>query len=116
MGRLTRTMIRYRSAVVGAWAIVLVASAIAMSGLADLLTNRFTLPGTDTARAEKILEEHFGQKTVGSFWIVVKGQPGSAEANVPEVVAAARRAANVLPAGQLADAGIVSDSVVSERI
>src|SRR5687767_2079463 len=116
MERLTRAAIRYRWPVVGAWAVVLVVSVMAMSGLADLLTNRFTLPGTDTARAEKILEEHFGQKTVGSFWIVVKGQPGSAEDLVPEVVASARRAANVLPTGQLADAGPVSDSVVSALI
>jgi uncharacterized membrane protein YdfJ with MMPL/SSD domain len=114
--RLTRTMIRYRWAVVGAWAVILAASVMAMSGLADLLTNRFTLPGTDTARAETILEEHFGQKTVGSFWIVAKGEPGSAEDLVPEVLDAARRAADVLPSGQLTDARPVSDSVVSALI
>jgi uncharacterized membrane protein YdfJ with MMPL/SSD domain len=116
MERLTRTMIRYRWAVVGAWAVVLVASVMAISGLADLLTNRFTLPGTDTARAETILEDHFGQKTVGSFWIVVKGEPGSAEELVPEVMDAAGRAADVLPTGQLTDAQPVSDSVVSALI
>jgi RND superfamily putative drug exporter len=116
MEGLTRAVIRYRWPVVGAWAVVLVVSMLAMSGLADLLTNRFSLPGTDTARAEKVLEEHFGQKTVGSFWIVVKGQPGSAEDLVPEVLASARRAADVLPTGQLADARPVSDSVVSALI
>jgi RND superfamily putative drug exporter len=116
MERLTRAVIRYRWPVVGAWAVVLVVSVMAMSGLADLLTNRFSLPGTDTARAEKILEEHFGQKSVGSFWIVVEGQPGSADDLVPEVLVAARRAADVLPTGQLADARPVSDSVVSALI
>ncbi len=79
----TRRMIRYRWAVVAVWAVVFVASAIAMSGLADLLTNRFTLPGTDTARAEKILHDHFGQRSDGSFTIVVKGAPGSAETLLP---------------------------------
>jgi putative drug exporter of the RND superfamily len=53
--RLTRTMIRYRWAVVGAWTVVVLASMLALAGLSDLLTNRFTLPGTDTARAETIL-------------------------------------------------------------
>jgi putative drug exporter of the RND superfamily len=114
--RLTRTVIRYRWAVVGTWAVILVASLLAMSGLSDLLTNRFSLPGTDTARAEQILEDHFGQKTVGSFWIVVEGEPGSAEQLVPEVIDAARRAADVLPTGQLASAQPVSDSVVSVLI
>jgi RND superfamily putative drug exporter len=114
--RLTRTVIRYRWAVLGTWAVILVASLLAMSGLSDLLTNRFSLPGTDTARAEQILEDHFGQKTVGSFWIVAEGEPGSAEQLVPEVIDAARRAADVLPTGQLASAQPVSDSVVSVLI
>jgi RND superfamily putative drug exporter len=87
-----------------------------MSGLADLLTNRFSLPGTDTARAERILEDHFGQKSVGSFWVVVKGEPGSAQQLVPEVTDAARAAAGVIPTGQLVDVQPVSDSVVSGLI
>ena len=44
-----------------------------MSGLGDLLTNRFSLPGTDTHRAETILEDHFGQKTTGSFSLWPRG-------------------------------------------
>ena len=51
MERWTRRMIRYRWAVVSVWSVVFLASVVAMSGLADLLTNRFSLPGTDTARA-----------------------------------------------------------------
>src|SRR5919106_106499 len=79
MGAWTRAMIRYRWAVVGAWAVVLVVSVLAMSGLTDLLTNRFTLPGTDTARAEAILEREFGQKTTGSFSVVVEGAPAAGD-------------------------------------
>src|SRR5919108_160188 len=93
MERWTRAMIRYRWAVVGGWLAVFLVSAVAMMGLSDLLTNRFTLPGTDTARAESILEDHFGQKSTGSFSVVVKGQPGSAERLVPQVRAAAGQAA-----------------------
>ncbi|HEY7562570.1 MAG TPA: MMPL family transporter, partial [Gaiellaceae bacterium] len=112
----TRRMIRYRWAVVAVWAVVFVASFIAMSGLADLLTNRFTLPGTDTARAEKILHDHFGQRSDGSFTIVVKGAPGSAQTLVPQVRRAAERASNVLPTSVVAGVQPVSDSVVSARI
>ena len=43
-------MIRRRWIVLGVWIVVFVVSVVASSGLADLLTNRFTLPGTDTAR------------------------------------------------------------------
>ena len=109
-------MIRYRWVVVAVWALVLLVSLVAMSGLSDLLTNRFSLPGTDTARAESILEEEFGQKSTGSFSIVVEGQPGSAEALVPRVRAAAERAAAELPTGRLAGVQPVSDAVVSAQI
>src|SRR5919108_4788479 len=116
MGRWTRTMIRYRWAVVAVWAVVFLVSGVAMSGLSDLLTNRFSLPGTDTHRAETILEDHFGQKSTGSFSVVVKGGPGSADELVPQVRAAAERAAKELPTGQVASVQPVSDSVVSATI
>jgi putative drug exporter of the RND superfamily len=109
-------MIRYRWWVVALWTILFLAGAYATSGLSDLLTNRFTLPGTDTARAEKILHDHFGQKTVGSFSVVVKGQPGSAERLLPTVRERALAAAKELPTGQLANVQAVSDSVVSATI
>jgi uncharacterized membrane protein YdfJ with MMPL/SSD domain len=89
MARWTRLMLRWRWAVLGAWLVIFLVSGAAMAGLADLLTNRFTLPGTDTAKAEAILEDHFGQKSTGSFTIVVKGAEGSAERLVPQVRAAA---------------------------
>jgi putative drug exporter of the RND superfamily len=116
MERWTRFVLRFRWLVVVAWLVVFLVSLVAMSGLADLLTNRFSLPGTDTARAEKILEENFGQKTTGSFSLVVKGESGSAERLVPRVTAAAERAAKQLPTGQLAVVQPVSDSVVTALI
>jgi uncharacterized membrane protein YdfJ with MMPL/SSD domain len=116
MERLTRTMIRCRWVVMAMWAVVLIVSLMAMSGLSDLLTNRFSLPGTDTARAEEILEEHFGQKTTGSFSLVVRGAPGAAEELVPVVRERAERAVAELPTGRLAGVRAVSDSVVSATI
>ena len=83
----TRTILRWRWAVLGVWLAAVVISGIAASGLADLLTNRFTLPGTDTARADAVLEDHFGQTSVGSFTIVVTG-----DAPRPELLQVARRA------------------------
>ena len=116
MERWTRRMIRYRWAVLGVWAVVLAVSLVATSGLADLLTNRFTLPGTDTARAERILDDHFGQKTTGSFTIVVHGEPGSAQELVGPVEAAAARASAVLPTSEVVSVQPVSDTVVTAQI
>ncbi len=116
MERWTRAMIRYRWWVVGIWIVLFLLGGYATSGLSALLTNRFTLPGTDTARADSILEDHFGQKTVGSFSVVVKGAPGSAEQLLPIVRERAAAAAKELPTGQLAGVQAVSDSVVSATI
>jgi putative drug exporter of the RND superfamily len=113
MERWTLLMIRYRWAVLAAWVVILFASVMAMSGLSDLLTNRFTLPGTDTARADSILEDHFGQKTTGSFSVVAKGDAGGSAAGlVPAVRQAATRAAQELPTSDVASVEAVADDVV----
>ena len=87
----TRFVLRHRLAVLGAWLVVLLASLAAMASLPDLLTNRFTLPNTDTARAEDLLEQHFGQKSTGSFTLVVES-----EGRARELVAACGRGASGL--------------------
>jgi putative drug exporter of the RND superfamily len=116
MERWIRSMIRHRWAVLAVWAVVFVASVAATSGLSDLLTNRFTLPGTDTARAERILEDEFGQKTTGSFTIVARGDPGAAAQLVGPVRRAATRASAVLPTSEVAAVRPVSESVVTAQI
>ncbi len=116
MERWTRAVIRLRWLVLVAWLAALVVSAMAMAGLSDLLTNRFTLPGTDTARAEQILEDHFGQRSAGSFTVVVQSRDRPATALVPEARAAAQRAAGALPTARVASVQAVSDSVVSAVI
>jgi len=117
--RWTRFVIRHRWIVVGAWAVVFLVSLAAMSGLADLLTNRFSLPGTDTARAEKILDEHFDQKSTGSFSVVAKTEnvAGAAEPTFVRMVErAAKKAAAELPGGRVTAVVPVSDGVVVASI
>ncbi|MBA2384630.1 MAG: hypothetical protein H0V68_08225, partial [Actinobacteria bacterium] len=79
---LTRTVLRFRWLVLVAWLVVLAAATVAASGLPDLLTNRFVLPGSESERAADLLEENFGRKPEGSFSLVVRGAPGSAPALV----------------------------------
>src|SRR2546426_7502512 len=116
MERLTRTVLRFRWPILGAWILVVLVSAVASSGLSSLLTNRFSLPGTDTARAETILQDHFDQRTTGSFTIVVQGAPGSARRLLPETRRAAVRAAHALKTGNVAEVAVLSPSLVSATI
>jgi RND superfamily putative drug exporter len=115
MEALTRLVLRHRRLVLTAWIAVFLVCGLASSQLSELLTNRFRLPGTDTRRAEVILEEHFGQRSTGSFTLVVRTD-GPAEELVPEVRAAAERAAAELPTGRVASVDPVSADVVAAQI
>ena len=116
MARWARTMIRFRWAVLAVWLVAFAASGIAASGLSDLLTNRFVLPGSESDKARNVLQDHFGQKPEGSFSIVVKTSDGGAPAVVPRTQAAAVRAAKVLPTGKVASVTAVSGDVVIASI
>jgi putative drug exporter of the RND superfamily len=116
MERWTRTMIRHRWIVLGSWLVLVAACGAASAGLTDLLTNRFTLPGTDTARAEDILEERFNQKSTGTFTLVVQSDTRSAESLVPVVRQGAERASDELPTSKVASVDAVGPNVVSANI
>jgi RND superfamily putative drug exporter len=109
-------MIRFRWAVLGVWIVAFLAAGAASSGLSDLLTNRFVLPGSESDKARNVLQDHFGQKPEGSFSIVVKTSDGGAAALVPRTQAAAARAAKALPTGQVASVSAVSGDVVTATI
>ena len=115
MERLTRLVLGHRWAVLVAWIAIFAVGAAGASRLSALLTNRFTLPGTDTHRAELILRDHFGQRSTGSFTVVAQGS-GNARALVPEVRAAAQRAADELPTGRLVSVTPLTADVVSAQI
>jgi RND superfamily putative drug exporter len=116
MARWARTMIRFRWAVLAVWLVAVLAAGAASSGLSDLLTNRFVLPGAESDKARNILQQNFGQKPEGSFSLVVKGSSGDAATLVPTVKQAAERAAHALPTGKVASVNAVSKDVVSATI
>jgi uncharacterized membrane protein YdfJ with MMPL/SSD domain len=116
LGAWALAMIRFRWAVLAAWIVLVVISAIASAGLADLLTNRFVLPGAESEKAGEILEQRFGQKPEGSFTLVARGRPGSAQSLIAPTRAAAVRAASALETGRLAAVRPVAGDVVSASI
>jgi putative drug exporter of the RND superfamily len=98
--RWTRLMIRCRWAVVAGWLVVLLAGGYSATRLSALLSNDFTMPGTDSERARTILKDHFGDRSDGAFTVVFRvrdWRDPAVRARLQERMAAAAR---VVPTGQ----------------
>lgn len=104
MIRLSAFADRFRWPVLACWLVIVVISAVASSGLNDLLSNRFDIPGTESTQVLDLLNKDFGQRGDSSFVLVAATQNGKAPtaAIMKETEAAAKRAANVLGSARVA--------------
>ena len=119
MTRLTRTVVRFRWVVLGVWLVVLLAGGYSSSRLSDLLSNTFTVPGTDSERARTILQRHFGDRSDGEFLVVFKVPSSSNAAVKARLEGALGDAAELVPGATstaLAPAGdhILYGSILSQ--
>ena len=78
MARWTRFVLRFRWPILAFWLVVLLAGGFATSKLTPLLSNTFTVPGTDSERARTILQDHFGDRSDGEFLVIYKIRNGTA--------------------------------------
>jgi len=113
MEGLTRAVLRFRWVVLAAWIAVFMVGGFLSSGLGDLLTNRFTLPGTDTQKVEGVLQQHFGQQSNSAFTLVAKGPAGSEDQLVAPLRRAAQKAAQIVPDARVGSVQPVGDGVAS---
>jgi uncharacterized membrane protein YdfJ with MMPL/SSD domain len=98
MLRWTRFVVAHRRAVLAAWVAVLLLGGWATSDLGRLLTNRFSVPGSDAEAGLNLLRTRFHERGDGAFTLVVRSNAGSAD--LAAVAAAARRAAAEVPEGK----------------
>ena len=80
-------MLRHRRPVIVLWVVVFLLGGLATVKIAPLLSNTFSVPGTDSERARTILEQHFGQRPDGTFTLVFH-----VDRVTPQAVARAQRA------------------------
>jgi uncharacterized membrane protein YdfJ with MMPL/SSD domain len=93
-------MVRRRWLVVGVWLVVLLAGGYSNSKLSDLLSNTFTMPGTDSERARTILKDNYGDRSDGSFTVVFQ-VPSSHDPGLrTRLQGAMARAAKEVPSGK----------------
>jgi RND superfamily putative drug exporter len=105
---ITRSVVRRRWWVVVAWLVIVIAGATAAAGLPDLFKSQAALPGTDSQRAEDVLQREFGQKSLGAFTLVVRHGDRPRADLIPTVEAAAE--------GTVAAVRPVSERVVAAEI
>jgi uncharacterized membrane protein YdfJ with MMPL/SSD domain len=115
--RWTRFVLRFRWPILALWIVVVLAGGYATSKLSPLLSNTFTVPGTDSERARTILQDHFGDRSDGEFLVVYEIRDGTAGAR-PRLERSIRAGANAVPHGKataLRDApgGVVYGSILS---
>jgi RND superfamily putative drug exporter len=70
MARWTRLVLRFRWLVAGLWAVAALSGFVAFLHLSPLLSNQFTVPGTDSEHVRDVLQRRFGDRADGSFQIV----------------------------------------------
>src|SRR5919201_7132657 len=117
MARWTRVVLRFRWPVLCVWLVVLLVGIYATSKLTPLLSNTFTVPGTDSERAREILQKHFGDRSDGEFLVVYSVRQGTAGVRL-KLERSIREAATAVPSGKataLRDApgGVVYGSILT---
>ncbi len=100
MARWTHFVLRHRIAVLVVWLAVLVLGGYASSQLSPLLSNTFTVPGTDSERVREVLEERFGDRPDGSFTVVFQVPSTRDAALLARLQAVVDRASSAVPTGR----------------
>ena len=95
----TRLILRHRWLVVAVWLVVLLAGGYANGKLSALLSNTFTMPGTDSERARTILKDHYGDRSDGAFTVVFQVPSSGDQAQRQRLQVALARAAKKVPTG-----------------
>ena len=69
-------MVRHRRLVLLGWLVLFVFGAAAATNVGSLLSNRFSVPGSDAERAYDTLKTRFGERGDGAFTLVVQSAGG----------------------------------------
>jgi len=112
--RWTRFVVAHRRSVLAIWFVLLALGAWATSDLGRLLTNRFSVPGSDAERGLEILQSRFNERGDGAFTLVV--QSSGAKPDLAGAEAAAQRAAGAIPHGKAGPPRVAAPGVAYVQI
>ena len=100
MERWTRFVLRFRWPLLALWLVVLLAGGYSSGKLNSLLSNTFTMPGTDSERARSILQHNYGDRSDGVFTAVFRVQNAKDPATRARLQATLASAAKAVPTGE----------------
>src|SRR5947209_12637591 len=98
MRGLTIVVIRHRRLILIGWLVLFVLGGLAAAHLGPLLSNRFSVPGSDAEKGLNIVRARFHERSDGAFTLVV--QSTGAPIAPAMVQAAAQRGVGVLDQGK----------------
>jgi RND superfamily putative drug exporter len=101
----TRSVVAHRRAILAAWVVLVLIGGWATTDLGRLLTNRFSVPGSDAEKGLNTLRTRFHERGDGAFTLVVQSSGGAGlataqAAGLATAEAAAQRAAAQVPEGK----------------
>src|ERR1700740_2901619 len=114
MARVTRFVVAHRRSVIAVWLVLLVVGGYATSDVGRLLTNRFSVPGSDAERGLNILRARFHERGDGAFTLVMRSSAGTN--NLAQAQLAAQRAAHEIPGGKAGPPRIAGPGVAYVQI
>ena len=112
MATWTGFVLRFRWLVIALWAAVTVAGFVGYLRLAPLLTNQFTVPGTDSERVRTTLQKEFGSRSDGSFQVVFAVRDARDPALLRRLALVVDRAAAQVRTGKATQPVVASEHVV----
>jgi hypothetical protein len=65
-------VVRHRRQVLAAWLVLFILGGLGAANLGGLLSNRFSVPGSDAETGLTLLQKHFGERGDGSFTLVAR--------------------------------------------
>ena len=98
MIRLTGFVIAHRKRIVACWLVLFALGGYAAANLGGLLSNRFSVPGSESERGLNLIKDRMGDRSDGAFTLVATGVDSPADRAT--VQAAARRGARAVKGGK----------------
>jgi uncharacterized membrane protein YdfJ with MMPL/SSD domain len=112
--RFTRFVVAHRRSVVAIWIVVGVVGVWATLDVGRLLTNRFSVPGSDAERGLALLRARFNERGDGAFTLVMRSSSGAS--NLAQAQLAAQRAARKIPGGKAGPPRLAAPGVAYVQI